>query len=229
MTRVHIPDGFVNAGTSLGAGGIAVGAVGVALRRTRDTLAERQVPLAALTAAFIFAAQMLSFPVAVGTSGHLMGGVLAAVLVGPWAGLLCMTVVLSVQSLLFADGGLTALGLNVVNLGVVGALGGYVLYALLRRVLPVHLAGGLAAFASLPLAAAALVTEMAIGANVDIATRDLATAMIGTHVLVGVGEGIITALALGAVLAARPDLVPGAPLDGTQLEIRRPLATAGRT
>lgn len=218
---MHVPDGFVDAGTSLGAGAVALGAVGVAVRRTGDTLAERQVPLAALTAAFIFAAQMLAFPVAAGTSGHLMGGVLAAVLVGPWAGLLCITVVLSVQALLFADGGLSALGINIVNLGVVGALGGYLVYAGLRRLLAVRPAAALAAFASLPLAAAALTVEMAVGANVDIATADVALAMIGTHVLIGIGEGVITSLALGAVLAARPDLVAeGGGPDGSPPEVR---------
>ncbi|MEQ1787176.1 MAG: energy-coupling factor ABC transporter permease, partial [Acidimicrobiales bacterium] len=122
---MHVPDGFINAGTSVGAGALALGTMAVAVRRTRDELSERMVPLAALTAAFIFAVQMLNFPVASGTSGHLLGGVLAAVLVGPWAGAICVTVVLVVQALLFADGGLSALGLNIVNLGLVGTLGGY--------------------------------------------------------------------------------------------------------
>src|SRR5690606_22805508 len=140
--------------------------VAVAARRCGEQLGERQVPLAAVTAAFIFAAQMLNFPVAAGTSGHLLGGVLAAVLVGPWAGVVCITVVLAVQALLFADGGLTALGLNVVNLAVVGCLGGWLVYRALRAVLPdraagVELAAGLAAFASVPLAAAAFVLEFA--------------------------------------------------------------------
>ena len=133
---MHIPDGFFDAPTSIAGGAVAVGAVSVASRRTRDVLNERQVPLAALTAAFVFAAQMLNFPVASGTSGHLLGGVLAAVLVGPWVAVLCLTVVLGVQGLVFADGGLTALGLNVVNIAVVGTLGGYVVFRLLRRLLP---------------------------------------------------------------------------------------------
>lgn len=228
---MHIPDGFVNAGTSLAAGGVALGTVGVALRRTREVLGERQVPLAALTAAFVFAVQMLNFPVAAGTSGHLMGGVLAAVLVGPWAGALCITVVLAVQALLFADGGLTALGLNVVNLGLVGALGGYVVFAGLRTLLPsgrvsVPAAAGLAAFASVPMAAAAFTIELAIGGNVDVAIGDVALAMLGTHVLIGIGEAVITTTAVGAVLAARPDLVHGAAADDVRLELRPAVSTS---
>src|SRR5918999_558183 len=130
---VHIPDGFINATTSVGAGAVAAGGIGVSLRRAAQTLQERQAPLAGLVAAYIFAVQMLNFPVAAGTSGHLLGGVLAAVLVGPWAGALCIAVVLGVQAL-FADGGLTALGLNVVNMALVGGLGGYAIFLGLRKV-----------------------------------------------------------------------------------------------
>ena len=133
---MHIPDGFINAGTSAAAGVAAAGGIGVCLRRSAETLEEKQAPLAGLVAAFIFAVQMLNFPVAAGTSGHLLGGVLAAVLVGPWAGALCVAVVLLVQALLFADGGLTALGLNVVNMALVTAFGGYGPFLALRRVLP---------------------------------------------------------------------------------------------
>ena len=126
--HVHIPDGFINAPTSLAAGAVAAGGVGISLRRAAQTLQERQAPLAGLVAAFIFAVQMLNFPVAAGTSGHLLGGVLAAVLVGPWAGCVCVAVVLVVQSLLFADGGLTALGLNITNMAIVGVFGGWAVF-----------------------------------------------------------------------------------------------------
>ncbi len=222
---MHIPDGFINAGTSVGAGALAVGTMAVAVRRTRDTLGERQVPLAALTAAFIFAVQMLNFPVASGTSGHLLGGVLAAVLVGPWAGAICVAVVLAVQSILFADGGLSALGLNIVNLSLVGTLGGYLVFATIRRLLPSGLASlpvaaGLAAFVSVPLAAAAFTVQFAIGGNADVALSSVATAMVGTHLLIGIGEGIITAMAVGAVLSARPDLVEAADPPDHPLELR---------
>src|SRR5262247_1742941 len=107
---MHVPDGFLDAPTSLATGAVAATAMTVAVRRVRDQHEEKAAPLAGLTAAFIFAVQMLNFPVGVGTSGHLLGGALAAILVGPWTGILCMSVVLMVQSLLFADGGVTALG-----------------------------------------------------------------------------------------------------------------------
>ena len=133
---MHIPDGFIDAPTSAGAAVVAIGGVGVSLRRAGEVLDDRGVPLAGLTAAFVFAAQMLNFPVASGTSGHLIGGLLAAVLVGPTVGVVCVTVVLVVQALLFADGGLSALGLNIVNLALVPALLGYPVFVVLRRLLP---------------------------------------------------------------------------------------------
>ena len=133
---MHIPDGFINGATSAGFGVAAAGGVGAALRQTGKYLSERQVPLAGLVAAFVFAAQMVNFPVVSGMSGHLLGGVLAAVLVGPWAGFVVVAVVLLVQGIFFADGGLSALGLNIVNLGFIGAVGGYAIYRALLRALP---------------------------------------------------------------------------------------------
>jgi cobalt/nickel transport system permease protein len=212
---MHIPDGFIDAPTSLGAGAVAAAGVGVSLRRTAEVLEERLAPLAGLVAAFVFAVQMLNFPVAAGTSGHLLGGVLAAVLVGPWAGAVCITVVLSVQALLFADGGLSALGLNVVNMALVGALGGYVLYLGLRRILPdtrssVVAASGIAAGLSVVLASLVFTLEYALGGTADVSLGRVAAAMVGVHALIGIGEGIITAMTVSAVLAVRPDLVHGA-------------------
>jgi cobalt/nickel transport system permease protein len=211
---VHIPDGFINAPTSLAAGAAAAGGVGVSLRRAARTLQDRQAPLAGLVAAYIFAVQMLNFPVAAGTSGHLLGGVLAAVLVGPWAGCICVAVVLFVQSL-YADGGLTALGLNITNMAVVGVFGGWAIFRLLRRVLPaskasVVVASGIAAGVSVPLASAAFVVEYAVGGAGGAAVGTVLAAMVGVHTLIGIGEGIITALTVGAVLGVRPDLVEGA-------------------
>src|ERR687895_122289 len=164
--HVHIPDGFINAPTSLAAGAVAAGGVGAGLRRAAQTLQERQAPLAGLAAAYIFAVQMLNFPVAAGTSGHLLGGVLAAVLVGPWAGTICVTVVLLVQAL-FADGGLTALGLNIVNMALVTSLGGYALFTGLRRMLPatrgsIVVASGVAAGTSVVASAVAFTLEYAL-------------------------------------------------------------------
>ena len=116
---MHIPDGFINPPVAIAAGAIAVVGVAVCVRGARRQLDERSAPLAGLTAAFIFAVQMLNFPVAAGTSGHLLGGALAAILIGPYAGALAVTTVLVVQALLFADGGLTALGLNIINMAFV--------------------------------------------------------------------------------------------------------------
>ena len=212
---MHIPDGFINAPTSLAAGAVAAGGVGVSLRRAAQTLQERQAPLAGLVDAYIFAVQMMNFPVAAGTSGHLLGGLLAAVLVGPWAGALCVAVVLLVQALLFADGGLSALGLNIINMALVTAWGGYAIFLLLRRALPatkasVTAAAGVAAGVSVVLASLAFVVEYAIGGTGGAPVGTVFAAMVGVHTLIGIGEGIITALTVAAVLAVRPDLVYGA-------------------
>jgi cobalt/nickel transport system permease protein len=224
---VHIPDGFINAPTSLAAGAVAAGGVGVSLRRAAETLQEKQAPLAGLVAAYIFAVQMLNFPVAAGTSGHLLGGALAAVLVGPWAGALCVSVVLIVQGLLFADGGLSALGLNIVNMALVTAWGGYAVFLLLRRALPatrtsVTVSAGVAAGISVVLASLAFVVEYAIGGNGGASVGTVFAAMVGVHTLIGIGEGIITALTVGVVLGVRPDLVYGA------ADLQTPLVLAAK-
>ena len=225
---MHIPDGFIDLPTSVGAGVVAVGGVAVAVRRTRELVAEQEMALAGMTAAFVFAVQMMNFPVAAGTSGHLLGGVLAAVLVGPWVAVLCLTTVLVVQCLLFADGGLSALGLNVVNMALVGCLGGWVVFRGMRGVLPrthsgVVVASGVAGGISVVLASVAFTVEYAIGGTADVSLRAVALAMVGTHALIGVGEGVITGAVAAAVLAARPDLVYGA----RDLVPSRRVATAG--
>ncbi|MET0910842.1 MAG: energy-coupling factor ABC transporter permease [Ilumatobacteraceae bacterium] len=212
---MHIPDGFFDAPTSIVAGIVAIGLVALCLRMSARTLDDRQIPLCGLAAAFVFAVQMLNFPVASGTSGHLLGGVLAAVLVGPWAGALCVTVVLAVQALLFADGGLSALGLNVINMAMIGAFAGYVIFVAIRTVVPstrsgVVIASGIAAFVAPVLAAVAFTFEYAIGGNAAAPVATVGWAMIGVHLLIGIGEGIITALTVSAVMSSRPDLVYGA-------------------
>ena len=212
---MHIPDGLINGGTSAAGGAIAAGLVVVSVKQAAKTVDDRQIPMVGLAAAFIFAMQMLNFPVASGTSGHLLGGVLAAVLVGPWAGALCVTVVLIVQALLFADGGLSALGLNVINMAFVGAFVGYGIFLAVRKVLParrpsVVVAAGIAAALAPVLAAVAFTLQYAIGGNGAASVSTVATAMIGVHVLIGIGEGIITAMTISAVMASRPDLVYGA-------------------
>lgn len=227
---MHIPDGFIGAGTSLGAGIVSAGGLSVAVRKVRDQLDDRRVPLAGLVAAFIFAVQMLNFPIAAGTSGHLLGGALAAVLMGPWAGMLCIAVVLVVQAL-FADGGLTALGLNILNMGVVTALGGFLAFRGLRLMLPASRSGvvaasGIAAGVSVVLSSAAFFLEFAIGGNADVSLGAVGAAMVGIHALIGVGEGLITAATVGLVLSVRPDLVYGAHDVAVPLEIKVGIAGA---
>ncbi|MFC9942391.1 energy-coupling factor ABC transporter permease [Streptomyces pratensis] len=213
---MHVPDGFINAPVSAAAGVVAAGAVAVALRGARRELGgERAAPLAGLVAAFVFAVQMLNFPVAAGTSGHLLGGALAAILVGPYTGVLCIAVVLLMQGILFADGGLTALGVNITVMGVVTTVVAYALFRGLTRVLPrtrrsTTFAAFVAALVSVPAAAVAFTAVYAIGGTTDVPIGKVLTAMVGVHVLIGVGEAAITALTVGAVIAVRPDLVHGA-------------------
>jgi cobalt/nickel transport system permease protein len=212
---MHVPDGFLDAPTSIGTGVVAATAIGVALRGARRELDDRTAPLAGLVAAFIFATQMLNFPVASGTSGHLLGGALAAVLVGPSTGLLCMATVFLVQCLLFADGGITALGTNITLMGLVGVWVGWLVFIALRRVLPkrpasVVPAACVAAFVSVPTAAFAFSVLFAIGGVADVPFSTVATAMVSVHSLIGLGEAAITALAVSSIIAVRPDLVYGA-------------------
>ncbi len=212
---MHAPDGFLNAGTAAATAAISIGVVGLSLRQSRNQLAERQTPIAGLTAAFVFAAQMVTFPVAAGTSGHLLGGLLAAVLLGPATGTLVVATVILLQALVFADGGITALGYNVLNMAVITAYGGYALYLGFRRILPrnssgVVMASGLAAAASVVLGAMAFSLEWLFGATAPVSFDTVFGSMVGVHVLIGIGEGVITAATLAAVLAVRPDLVHGA-------------------
>ncbi len=212
---MHVPDGFINAPTSAVTGVVAAGAIAVSLRGARRELDERTAPLAGLVAAFIFAVQMLNFPVAAGTSGHLLGGALAAILVGPYTGVLCVSVVLLMQGILFADGGLTALGVNITDMAIVTTVVAYALFRGLVKVLPrtrrsVTVASFVAALVSVPAAALAFTLMYGIGGTTDVSIGKVATAMIGVHVLIGIGEAVITALTVGAVIAVRPDLVYGA-------------------
>ncbi|MFF2523724.1 energy-coupling factor ABC transporter permease [Streptomyces liangshanensis] len=212
---MHVPDGFINLPVSAAAGAVAVGAVAVSLRGARRELDERTAPLAGLVAAFIFAVQMLNFPVATGTSGHLLGGALAAILVGPYTGVLCVSVVLLMQGILFADGGLTALGVNITDMAVITTVVSYALFRGLVKVLPrarrsVTIASFVAALVSVPAAAVGFTLFYAIGGTTDIPLGKVLTGMVGVHVLIGVGEAAITALTVGAVIAVRPDLVHGA-------------------
>ncbi|MFD8819011.1 energy-coupling factor ABC transporter permease, partial [Streptomyces sp. NPDC059627] len=202
---MHVPDGFIDTPTSAATAVVAAGALAVSLRGARRELDERTAPLAGLVAAFIFAVQMLNFPVAAGTSGHLLGGALAAILVGPCTGVLCVSVVLLMQGILFADGGLTALGVNITDMAIVTTLVAYAVFRGLLKVLPrgrrsVTAAAFVAALLSVPAAAVAFTLLYAVGGTTDVAIGKVAGAMIGVHVLIGLGEAAITALTVGAVV-----------------------------
>lgn len=233
LLAMHAPDGFLNPATAAFTAVISLVIVGLALRQSTEQLQDRAIPLAGITAAFLFAAQMFNFPVAAGTTGHLLGGALAAILLGPSVGVVVVTVVVVVQALVFADGGLTALGYNVLNMAIIPAYGGYAVFRLFRRFLPQNTGGvvgatGLAAWASVVMSAMAFSVEWLFGASAPVPFDDVFTAMVGVHGLIGIGEAVISAMAVGAVLASRPDLVFGArDLDLAQTTEKSP--TKGRT
>jgi cobalt/nickel transport system permease protein len=208
--EMHIPDGFLSPGVYIICWAITAVIVGMALRRTGRELGERQIPLMGVLAAFIFAAQMINFPVAGGTSGHLIGAALAAVLLGPWAAILVMTSVVGLQALLFQDGGLLVLGANIVNMAVISSIVGYGVVTAIRRIIRDErlgfLIGGFAgAWLSVMFAAAATALQLAFSGT---SAFDVAMpAMLGVHTLIGIGEGLITTGALAFVLATRPDLL----------------------
>lgn len=212
---MHIPDGFINGATSLGAGVVAAGGVTGALRQSTARLQDRQIPLAGLVAAFVFVLQMINFPVIPGMSGHLLGGALAAILMGPSVGVVVMSVVIVLQALLFADGGVSALGLNLINMAVVTTLSGWVLFRVIRAPLPpsrrsVLGASFAAAMLSVVISAVFFVIEYGIGGVGGVSLTNVLLLMTGSHLLIGIGEGFITVAVVGAVLRARPDLVFGA-------------------
>lgn len=211
MLAMHIPDGFLSVPVAVVGWLAAIVLVGVALRQVRAQLGDGQTPLLGVLAAFIFGAQMLNFPVAGGTSGHLIGGALAAILLGPWAAVLVMTTVVAVQALLFQDGGLLALGFNVLNMGVLAVMVGYAVYGWLRRAVEGRLpnadliAAAIAAWLSVMLAAAATALELAISRTSSLSVA--LPAMLGVHALIGLGEALITVGALAFLRQVRPDLL----------------------
>ena len=222
---MHIPDGFIDIPTSAAFAGASALAVAGAVKGARKQLSEQSAPLAGLTAVFIFAVQMLNFPVAAGTSGHLIGAALAMVLVGPYAATLALVVVLIIQAFLFADGGLTALGLNIFNMAVISVWVSFAVFMLLKKIFPktkswLVIATFVSALISVPAAAIGFVIQYAIGANATFSVGTVLNAMVGTHILIGIGEAIITALTVSAVLASRSDLVFGWDNKNTKLEIR---------
>ena len=222
---MHIPDGFLDPGVAAATGVVAGGAVAIGLRKAEATFDERRAPLLGVTAAFVFAAQMLNFPVAGGTSGHFLGAALATILLGPWLACVVLAVVLLVQAFLFADGGVSALGANVVNMGVIGALGAGLVMGVAMRVLPRTRraflgSAAVAAWLAVVAGAVACSFELAISGTVPLGT--VLPAMVGVHALIGVGEAVVTVAAVSAVLAVRPDLVAGAPPEVARAPVAPP-------
>lgn len=207
---MHAPDGFLTVPVAAVMWLITIAALAVAVRRTNHRLDERAIPLMGVMAAFIFAAQMVNFQVVGGTSGHLLGGVLAAVLLGPWAGTLVMACVIAVQALVFQDGGLVVMGANIVNMGVIGTLGGYAVYRAIAGLLGGEHRGRLpaaavAAWAAVVAGSVAMSLELAESGT--IALEIVLPAMVGVHVLIGLGEALITTGAIAFIRATRPDLL----------------------
>jgi cobalt/nickel transport system permease protein len=205
--QLHIPDGFLSIGVALVFWALTILFVGLAIRNTRGELGERQIPLMGVMAAFIFAAQMINFPVAGGTSGHLLGGALAAIVLGPWAGILVMTTVIAVQALVFQDGGLVVMGANIFNMGILTTLIGYGLFrGAAGRGRGIRLTvAGVAAWLSV--IAGALLTAFQLWLSGTSALRLVFPAMLGVHTLIGIGEALITVAALSFILKTRPDLL----------------------
>ncbi|OQY87322.1 MAG: cobalamin biosynthesis protein CbiM [Anaerolineae bacterium UTCFX1] len=204
---LHIPDGFLSLTVLLICWVIAIVMLAVAISRTNKSLGEKQVPLMGIMAAFIFAAQMLNFPVAGGTSGHLLGGALAAIVLGPWAAMLAMTAVIAVQGLLFQDGGLLVMGANILNMGLITVVVGYGLYrGAINRSRKTRLTvAGVAAWLSVM--AGALLTSLQLWLSGTARLQVVVPAMLGVHALIGIGEALITVGALAFILQTRPDLL----------------------
>ncbi|MBE7518291.1 MAG: energy-coupling factor ABC transporter permease [Thermoflexaceae bacterium] len=207
---LHAPDGFFSAPVAAAMWVVTVLALAVAVRRADANLNEKAVPLMGVMAAFVFAAQMFNFQVAGGTSGHLMGGVLVAILLGPWAGTVVMACVIAVQALVFQDGGLVVMGANIFNMGVVGTFGGYVLYRAIAGLLGGEKRGRLpaaaiAAWLSVVIAAVLVSFQLAISDTTSLTVA--LPAMVGVHALIGIGEAVITVAALSFISATRGDLL----------------------
>lgn len=215
---MHIPDGFLDAKTAIATAVFSVAGLGTALRHARQHLQSREIPLVGLTAAFIFVAQMLNFPVAGGTSGHLIGATLAMVLLGPNAAIIVMSSVIIIQSAIFADGGLLASGANIFNMAIVAPVSSYVIYrtlrGLLRNTRGQLISASVASWCATVIASIFCAGELAWSGTV--AWNIVFPAMVGIHAVIGVGEGVITMLVLSAIAKTRPEL-----LTDTSFQINR--------
>lgn len=210
LAPLHIPDGFLSAAVALVGWALAIAAIAFALRQTRGQLGGKQIPLMGVLAAFIFAAQSINVPVGGGTSGHLLGGVLAAIILGPWAAVLIMASVVGVQAILFQDGGITALGFNIVNMGVITSFTGYFIYQQLKKILgegrnSMLIAGAIGGWLSMMIGASAAGIELAISGTSPLNVALPAMAIV--HAVLGIIEAVITVGALTFIYAARRDLL----------------------
>lgn len=208
---MHAPDGFFAVWLSIVGWVVLAVMLVLAIRNTRNQLGDRQIPLMGILAAAIFAGQMLNFTIPGGTSGHLLGGALAAILLGPWGGLLVMTAVVAIQGLLFQDGGLLVMGLNIINMGVVTAFVGYFVYRGLKGLIKGTAGSLIAAFVgawlSTVVTSAFAAVELAVSGTSPLGVA--LPAMVGVHAIIGIGEGLLTVAALGFIMAVRPDIVSG--------------------
>ncbi len=206
---MHIPDGFLDTKTWIGMGGISGVFIAIAVRKANNKISEKHIPLLGVMAAFVFAAQMFNFPVGGGTSGHFMGAALISILLGPWASILIMTTVLTTQCILFQDGGLTALGANIFNMGIMGGFLGYYVNTIIQLFIQnkkgVFVGGFTAAWCSIVLSAICCAIELGISGTVPL--KIVVPAMAGIHAIIGVGEGLITVATLSLLLRVRPDLL----------------------
>jgi cobalt/nickel transport system permease protein len=208
---LHIPDGYLSLPVSLVTGAIAIALVALSLNQVQSEYKERTVPLMGVSAAFIFAAQMINFPIIGGTSGHLMGGTLAGILLGPWAGSLVMSVVFIVQTVMFQDGGLTALGANITIMGLIGTFGGYYLYRFVRSLvgrntwLGMSVATAIASWTSVVVAAAVCALLLDWSNTISLAVG--MTAMLSWHLMIGIGEAFITLAVISFIWRTRPELI----------------------
>jgi cobalt/nickel transport system permease protein len=223
---MHIPDGFLNLPVSLITWVIAIALIIVALNQVQSKYQERTVPIMGVCAAFIFAAQMINFPIPGGTSGHLLGGTLAGILLGPWAGALVVSVVFIVQAVIFQDGGITVLGANIVNMGLIGTFGGYYLYRAIRSTIGrdswrgMAISTAVSAWSSVFIASILVALQLALSGTVPLSVG--ISAMAFWHLLIGVGEALITLSVVSFVWRTRPDLLYS-PSKNSKLSDSRPL------
>jgi cobalt/nickel transport system permease protein len=209
---MHVPDGFINAQVSAATGVISVGTLWVYIRNAKNLVADKLIALTGMMSALIFVLQMINFPIAAGTSGHLLGGALAVIVLGPSLGVICISIVVVIQSLLFADGGLSALGVNVLNMAIITSLTGWLIITSWKKLFGdsrFSLISGsvIAGLLSVVFSSIAFVLEYAIGGTVSVPLGSVFIAMISTHLFIGLGEGIITAIIISLLLRVRSDLV----------------------